>query len=89
MSTTDDSEATVSAASSAETDTTKRCPLDNSAVEPFDAGYVVCARCREILAPEETVAQATPETWAAYLIAGGTDTDPEDAPLSRLQAATT
>lgn len=61
-----------------------RCPLDGAPVAPFDDGFVVCTRCREVLAPAETVAAATPETWAAYLTAGDTDTDPSEAPLSAL-----
>lgn len=60
------------------------CPLDGaSTVYAFDT-FVCCSRCHELLSPDETVTKATPETWAAYLLAGASDTDPADAPLSRV-----
>lgn len=60
------------------------CPLDGNETEELSDGFVVCVGCREILEPDETVSAASIETWAAYLIAGKTDTDPSDAPLGRL-----
>lgn len=62
----------------------KLCPLDGNETEEFSDGFVVCTRCREVLEPTETVSSASEETWAAYLVAGKTDTDPSDAPLSRI-----
>lgn len=62
----------------------KLCPLDGNATEEFSDGFVVCTGCREILETAETVTVASVETWAAYLVAGKTDTDPSDAPLSRI-----
>jgi len=60
------------------------CPLDGAhTVYAFDT-FVCCTLCHELLGPDETVTKATPETWAAYLLAGVSDTDPADAPLSRL-----
>lgn len=64
------------------------CPLDGCSLEGGPDEFVTCSRCREMLATDEAVARATPETWAAYLSAGATDTDPHDAPLSRVQEGT-
>ncbi len=60
------------------------CPLDGDITEEFSDGFLVCTGCREILESTETVSAASVDTWAAYLVAGNTDTDPSDAPLSRL-----
>lgn len=63
------------------------CPLDGAALHPEQvAEFFVCSRCNEMLSADETVERATPETWAAYLLAGDTGTDPKDAPLKRLNA---
>lgn len=67
------------------TDRPQLCPLDGSPTQEFSDCFVVCTSCREILKPSETVASADESTWAAYLLAGQTDTDPTDAPLSRLR----
>lgn len=64
------------------------CPLDGGAVEPGPDEFVTSTRCREILSHSETVKRASPETWAAYLVTGDTDTDPLDAPLSRVTTKT-
>lgn len=60
------------------------CPLDGGTVSYAFDRYYSCDSCMELLSPDETVTKATPETWAAYLLAGTTDTDPLDAPLARL-----
>lgn len=60
------------------------CPLDGGPVEYCADNFLVCLHCWEMLTEEETVLTATPETWAAYLLVGSTDTDPVDAPLKKL-----
>lgn len=67
--------------------TARVCPLDGHPVESGPDEFVTCTGCREMLTTSETVERATPETWAAYLAVGATDTGPEDAPLAKLGAS--
>lgn len=62
-----------------------RCPLDNNPVDNEQlSDFYVCSKCSEMLYPAELVSRATAETWAGYLLCGVTETEPRDAPLSRL-----
>jgi hypothetical protein len=66
-------------------DPAQLCPLDGFPTYPFEwDDLLICTRCNEMLTAEETVTKASPDTWAAYLLGGGSDTDPDDAPLARL-----